>query len=63
MLADCVPTVLPPADAPRPLMAPKPTRPPTTHLQTVMAWDEEGALLATASKKGTVVRVHAVRGR
>lgn len=28
---------------------------------TVMAWDEEGALLATASKKGTVVRVHAVR--
>ncbi|KAL4427953.1 hypothetical protein ABPG75_002042 [Micractinium tetrahymenae] len=28
---------------------------------TVMAWDEEGSLLATASKKGTVVRVHAVR--
>ena len=25
-----------------------------------MAWDDEGSLLATASKKGTVVRVHAV---
>ena len=30
-------------------------------LQTVMAFDDEGTLLATASKKGTVVRVHAVR--
>ena len=27
-------------------------------LQAAMAWDEAGALLATASKKGTVVRVH-----
>lgn len=27
---------------------------------SVMAWDEEGVLLATASKKGTVVRVHGV---
>ncbi|PRW56485.1 Autophagy-related 18 [Chlorella sorokiniana] len=28
---------------------------------TVMAWDDEGQLLATASKKGTVIRVHPVR--
>ena len=28
--------------------------------QTVMAWDDEGQLLATASKKGTVIRVHSV---
>jgi hypothetical protein len=28
----------------------------------VLAWDDEGELLATASKKGTVVRVHAVGG-
>lgn len=25
-----------------------------------MAWDDEGQLLATASKKGTVIRVHSV---
>lgn len=31
------------------------------HSQAAMAWDQEGTLLATASKKGTVVRVHAVR--
>lgn len=29
-------------------------------LQTLLEWDDEGSLLATASKKGTVVRVHAV---
>lgn len=29
-------------------------------LQSVMAWDDDGALLSTASRKGTVVRVHAV---
>ncbi|KAI3428373.1 hypothetical protein D9Q98_006753 [Chlorella vulgaris] len=30
-------------------------------LVSVMAWDDDGALLSTASRKGTVVRVHAVR--